>query len=183
MRKLGTDITKLVTELSPDEASARKTMRTIQVRERYKQALHAVYKDKAPLFLNHTNNVYIIRKEDEKLLIVYVDESIYAAELNAQRELIKLKLLELFNEEIDEFSIKISRGSYRNNHPYATEDTDSITGKAVSVALDEEEEKYVSNIVSKVEDQRVQKSLERAMTADLEWKKEENAKVYGKPTK
>ena len=183
MRKLGSDIAKLVTELSSDEVSARKTMRTLQVRDRYKQALYAVYKDKAPLFLNHTNNVYIIRKEEEKLLIVYVDESIYAAELNAQRELIKLKLLELFDEEVDEFSIKISRGSYRNNHPYATENLDTITENAASVALDEEEEKYVSNIVSKVEDQRVQKSLERAMTADLEWKKEENTKVHGKLTK
>ena len=39
--------------------------------------------------VRHTNAVYIKRTDAGKELIAYVDESMYAAELNARRELIK----------------------------------------------------------------------------------------------
>ena len=51
-------------------------------------------------------------------LIVYLEDSLIAAEVDARREMIKLKFLELFGEEIDEFRIRVSRGKYKLNHPY-----------------------------------------------------------------
>ena len=55
--------------------------------------------------VRHTNAVYIRRTDAGKELIAYVDESMYAAELNARRELIKLQFLRRYGEEIGAFKI------------------------------------------------------------------------------
>ncbi len=177
MRKLGSDIEKLVVRLSPDGDKARINMRARQVRERYKSVLNSVYKAQATLFLEHTNNVYILKKNDVKTLIVYVDDSIFAAELNAQRELIKLKLLELFGEDVEEFVINVSRGAYKKNYPYRMEHDENKTSHVQTVPLDENEIEHVSNTVSSIEDKKVRESLEKAMKADLEWKKGQKRKI------
>ena len=109
MKKLGHDLELMIARLSGNDEQARINLRAHQVRDRYKQALETVYKNQAPLFLAHTNNVYILKKDGVKTLIVYVDDSLFAAELNAQRELIRLKLLELFGEDVADFQIKTSR--------------------------------------------------------------------------
>ena len=190
MRKLGDDIVKVVSELGAKNEALRISMRTQQVRERYRAAIEAVYGERgtAELHLAHTNNVIIknkakrkadtsnnASKEDRgKTLVVYVDDSLFAAELNAQRELIKLHLLEQFNEEIDEFEIYVSKWKkYRENHPYIDSNSDADAKKVLSVPLDSNEKSFVSNTVSKVDDERIRKSLEKAMTADIEWKKGE----------
>ena len=53
-----------------------------------------------------------------RTLTVYVDNSLIAAELNARRELIKLKYREKFNIVISEFDIRISRMRYKDHYPY-----------------------------------------------------------------
>lgn len=79
-----------------------------------------------PFILEHTNSVYLLRHKDlldneviDKVfdLVVYVDNSLVAAELNARRELICLKYREQFNVMIDVFEIRISRGQYKEKHP------------------------------------------------------------------
>ena len=173
MRKIGGDIGSLVANLAGDAEQARINLRATQVRDRYKRAIESVYRQSAPLFLAHTNNVYIMRKDGVRTLIVYVDESIFAAELNAQRELIRLRLLELFGEDVEEFQILVSRGKYKKHHPYLTETSQEADEKPPSIPLDEAEREYVSNTVSAVEDERLREALRKAMTADLEWKKGE----------
>lgn len=174
MKKIGMDITHLIADLVGDSEQARINLRANQVRERYKRAIEVVYRETAPLFLAHTNNVYIMTKDGVRTLIVYVDESIFAAELNAQRELIKLHLLELFGEEVESFEIHVSRGKYKKNHPYLSNGEENVAQKAPSIPLDDNEKEYVSNTVSTVEDNRLRASLQKAMTADMEWKKGEN---------
>ena len=93
---------------------AAKARRAAQVKKMWAEVVE-------PVFLDHTNSVYIIRENDRKILIVYVDESIFATELNARRELIKLKFLERFNEKLDEFRILVSRGKYRTHYAYRTD--------------------------------------------------------------
>ena len=51
-------------------------------------------------------------------LVVYVDNSLVAAELNARRELIRLKYREQFKVVIDIFEIRISRGAYKDKYPF-----------------------------------------------------------------
>lgn len=174
MKKVGADITYLIATLAGDDEQARINLRAHQVRERFKRALETVYRDAAPLFLAHTNNVYIMNKDGVRTLIVYVDESIFAAELNAQRELIKLHLLELFGEDIEQFEIHVSRGKYKKNHPYLTEESQKADTTTPAVPLNDDEKAFVSDTVSTIEDQKLRESLQKAMTADLEWKKGEN---------
>ena len=176
MRNLGNDIHLEIARLMGDDEQARINIRARQVRGRYREALEKVYREQAQLFLDHTNNVYIMNKDGVKTLIVYVDESIFAAELNAQRELIKLKLLELFGEQIEQFEIHVSRGSYKKNHPYIVMEEDEPVQKVIPVPLTEDERKLVSDRVSEIENPLLRKSLQRAMTADIEWKKAETKK-------
>lgn len=110
---------------------------------------------------------------------MYVDDSIYAAELNAQRELLRLKLLELFGERIDVFDIFISRGNYRKKHPFdrmRAESAPEPVRKTPPAPLSAEEESRVDEAAARVENPRVQRALEKAMKADLEWKKGEKGK-------
>ena len=174
MKKIGADITQLISSLAGDSEQARINLRANQVRERYKAAIEQTYRETAPLFLAHTNNVYIMMKDGVRTLIVYVDESIFAAELNAQRELIKLHLLELFGEDIESFEIHVSHGKYKKDHPYLTESEAERAEKAPAVPLDDAEQAYVFDTVSVVEDDRLRETIRKAMTADMEWKKGEN---------
>ena len=118
MRKLGKEINQTLAAWESSSEEARINLRIRQVRDRYRRAIEEVYKENAQFHLAHTNSVIITAKRGVKTLIVYVDDSIFAAELNAQRELVWLKLLEMFGEEIDDFQIKISKGTkdYADNN-------------------------------------------------------------------
>lgn len=95
----------------------------------------------------------------------------FAAELNARRELIKLKFLQKFNEEIEEFKILISRGRYKQNYPFRDQGGDPFyVGPAVRVPLPEERRAELEEQCSLISDERLRKSLLKAMISDLEWK-------------
>lgn len=179
MKKLGYDLELMIAQLSGDDERARVNLRARQVRDRYKQAVEKVYRDQATLFLAHTNNVYIMNKDGVRTLIVYVDESIFAAELNAQRELIKLKLLELFGEDIEQFEIYVSRGDYKKNHPYLASGEEASKPLVVK-PLDDDTRKQVLETASIVEDERLRTALQNAMTADFQLKNAENDQYHEK---
>ena len=176
MKKLSQDIEFFLASLTGDQDQARINLRAHQVRARYKSVLQTIYHQTTALFLEHTNNVYIMDKKGVKTLIVYVDESIFAAELNAQRELIKLKMLELFDEQVEEFEIYVSRGHYKKHHPYIKEE-DQQSVRYMPVPLDSTEKDYVSNIVSTVSSTALRSSFEKAMTASLTLNKTEKGKT------
>ena len=174
MRRIGDNIEGYVASLMGDDEQARINYRAQQVRNRYRLAIESVYRENAELFLAHTNNVYILKKDGVLTLIVYVDESIFAAELNAQRELIKLKLLQLFGEQVEQFEIHVSRGNYKDYHPYADEHAPEGDSDLPLAPLSEEEREAVKATARMVDDERVRKALEKAMSADLARKKAEN---------
>ena len=177
MKKIGSGIQTFLSATAGDQDQARITFRAQQVRDRYRKVLLKVYRETAPLFLAHTNNVYIMKKNGKRTLIVYVDESIFAADLNAQRELIKLKLLELFNEEVENFEIYVSRGTYKKNHPYLTENSQNEEEPYTPVPLDQTEREYVKNTAQTVEALPLRESFEKAMTAAMELTKTEKGKT------
>ena len=171
---------------SPGEAA--KAARADEVRRMWKDIMLRGGDD---YILAHTNNVFILKEGDArtprrdhddrkdagargvgKQLVAYVDESIVAAELNARRELVKLQFFELFGEEIDEFKIIISRGQYKSHHPFAQHATDpSYVERAVPVPLTPEERAIAAQQVEGIQNDRLRRAVERAMIADLEWKK------------
>lgn len=142
-----------------------------------------------PFILDHVNSVYLIKSEANKTdskndaqgidsaleqdapdvsretiydLTVYVDNSLIAAELNAQRELIILKYRELFSERIDTFSIKISRGHYLNRYPYRSQEDE----KTVSFhQLSKTEEEEIEKSTALISDADIRASFQRALKA------------------
>ena len=177
MKKLGTNIGLYVAKLAGDSDEARINLRAMQVRDRYREVMKTVYRDTADVFLAHTNNVYIMKKNGVSTLIVYVDDSLFSAELNAQRELIKLKLLEQFGEAVEEFEIHVSRGSYKGYHPFLDESVEKDPIVPARIPLDSDEVQRVQTTVNAIENESIRKALEKAMTADLERKKGEKGKT------
>lgn len=180
MRKLAADIPKALESLGRDVPNAHQKARAAQVRDMWKMAVEDIYKDGAACFLDHTNAVYLMKKDDIRTLIVYVDESIFAADLNAQRELFKLKFLERFKEQIEVFEIHISRGSYKNQHPYRLKDDEGgfypEYDKKPPIPLTSTELDAVRERADLVENAAVRNALFKAMVADKEWKKGQSDK-------
>ena len=117
------------------------------------------------------------RKPPAGELIVYVEDSLIAAEVDARREMIKLKFLELFGEEIDEFRIRVSRGKYKLSHPYREEaEKTAAQEKAPRVALSEARIAQIDEELSTIPDKKVREALKRAMISDLEVKNAAAAK-------
>ncbi len=118
--------------------------------------------------LSHVNSVYLMRSkivEGARDLVVYVDNSTIAAELNAQRELIRLKYRENFKLVIDAFEIRISKGEYLKKHPYV-DGLGKPTEEATSLPeLTDEEQQRIEAVVGEVEDERLRDSFRAAMTA------------------
>ena len=124
-----------------------------------------------------TGGAFIRRKPPAGELIVYVEDSLIAAEVDARREMIKLKFLELFGEEIDEFRIRVSRGKYKLSHPYREEaEKTAAQEKAPRVALSEARIAQIDEELSTIPDKKVREALKRAMISDLEVKNAAAAK-------
>ena len=166
-----------VGRLSEGDDKARLVARIAQVHQRYRMVIEKVYRENAPMFLEHTNSVYITDKDGGKTLIVYMDESIFAAELNAQRELIRLYLQQMFAENIETFDIHVSRGKYKKRHPFTTQETadgePALPFDKCRTALTPEQNEFIRNTLSTVDDAKMRQTLEKAMTADLKRQKKE----------
>lgn len=121
-------------------------------------------------FLDHTNNVFIFEKDGRREMHVYVDESIYAAELNNQRELITWRCREEYGEEISCFHIHISRGKHKSHHPFYAKD-ESLIDQNPSEPLSEEEKNRVDIVCEPISDSHLKACFKKAMISDLEWKK------------
>ena len=194
MKKIAQELQGAIVAMGGNSAEARINMRVKEVLERYRQAIESVYPERtASLHLAHTNKVIVkdvrsVGRDGSSIkvrtLIVYVDESLFAAELNAQRELIKLRLLELFGEDIEEFDIRISgKREYKREHPYVDDNSEFPQRNETSIPLTSDEKQFVNRTAGIIEDESVRKSLEKAMTADLEWKKAEIVERERKNTK
>lgn len=132
-----------------------------------------------PYILAHTNSVYLMRSkavEGAYDLVVYVDASICAAELNARRELIRLKYREEFSVVVDVFEIGISRGAYRDKHPFAEEQSPLDEAPSCDVALDADEEQRIDRLVEQLPDGRMRNSFKRAIGAQMKRAKQKDEK-------
>ena len=160
MRRLDSFFDSPDSGLGLDRARMAKARRAEQVRTMWKSLVE-------PVFLDHTNAIYIFEKDGVRQMHTYVDESIYAAELNNRRELILLLCRDRFGEDIDEFHIHISRGSMKKRKPFASDSRD----EEQSVPLTPEERTQAQLWANRIGSSRVRNSFERALVADLEWKK------------
>ena len=107
-----------------------------------------------------------VSRETHQILTVYVDNSLVAAELNAQRELIILKYREQFDVKVDRFDIKISRGAYRENYPFKK--LQNQKNLPTPHKLTVEEEREIETCVSGIEDKDIRESFRRVLKATKE---------------
>lgn len=117
-----------------------------------------------PFILDHVNSVYLFTSKVDSSaydLVVYLDNSTCAAELNARRELIRLKYREHFNMIIDVFEIRISRGAYRNTYPFkeGNKQKDAVFERE----LTPEDYAQVEEIISPLPEGKLKDSFSRAL--------------------
>ena len=119
-----------------------------------------------PFILKHTNSVYLLKSQSKPNaydLVVYLDNSTCAAELNARRELLRFEYLDRFQTVIDVFEIRISRGAYKEKHPFS--EMESAASEPCARELTEQETARIDELTAGIEDPRLRASFQRAMTA------------------
>lgn len=167
MKKLSQQINQAFSDIEGlDQEALAKAYRVGQIR-----ALWAELVEES--FLRHTNGVYILKDGDKVVMRVYVDESIYAAELNNRRELLQLQCQERFGKPIDEFQIFISHGLMKQRHPF-TDMSSKLSNSYPTYEpreLTNEDLAFVEEQCSNIENPTLRQSFRKAMIADLAWKK------------
>lgn len=183
MKLNGRQVTAQLTHIPGfDGDKIRRALRIREVRDIWSQLVEQQ-------ILNHTNAVYIFTNDNRREMHVYVDESIYAAELNNRRELIKLACREQYGEVLDDFQIHISRGMRKKEYPYQEhqektsthtlssqqeQENPYLSGQQKSFHLSDEEKNRITDQVSAIPDERLKRHFIQAMIRDLECKKSQS---------
>ena len=137
----------------------------------------------------HVTAVFVVPNTAASEVIVYVDSSIWATELNMQSELLRLNLNIELNKDADEpsnvmrkaeqvekLTFKVSKEQYAARDRRLTtlqllEAEDEDYRKAQSVALDEEELSGLEEALSHIENDQLRDTAYAAAKANLEWQK------------
>lgn len=137
----------------------------------------------------HVTAVFVVPNTAASEVIVYVDSSIWATELNMQSELLRLNLNIELNKDADEpsnvmrkaeqvekLTFKVSREQYAARDRRLTtlqllETEDEDYRKAQPVALDEEELSGLEEALSHIENDQLRDTAYAAAKANLEWQK------------
>ena len=137
----------------------------------------------------HVTAVFVVPNTAASEVIVYVDSSIWATELNMQSELLRLNLNIELNKDADEpsnvmrkaeqvekLTLKVSKEQYVARDRRLTtlqllEAEDEDYRKAQPVALDEEELSGLEEALSHIENDQLRDTAYAAAKANLEWQK------------
>jgi len=63
----------------------------------------------SPHVLEHTDTVMFSKREKEPIILIYVDDSVWAAELNMQKEFYRINFQEILAQPIAEVRFFVSR--------------------------------------------------------------------------
>ena len=137
----------------------------------------------------HVTAVFVVPNTAASEVIVYVDSSIWATELNMQSELLRLNLNIELNidadepsnvmrkaEQVEKLTFKVSKEQYAARDRRLTtlqllEAEDEDYRKAQPVALDEEELSGLEEALSHIENDQLRDTAYAAAKANLEWQK------------
>jgi hypothetical protein len=125
-----------------------------------------------PQALQHTDNVVFSVKAKEACVLVYVQDSHWAAELGMQKELYRLLLEKEYGQEIKDMKFLVTRkASFKKLFRKKEREAKEGDAKKCAAPLTEEEDRYARELVSRIEDERLKRKLYKAIQADFEWKK------------
>lgn len=135
----------------------------------------------------HVTAVFIVPNTAASEVIIYVDSSIWATELNMQSELLRLNLNIELNKDIDanvvrkaeqveKLTFKVSKEQYVARERRLTtlqllEAEDENYRKAQPVALDDDELANLEEAVAHIENDQLRDTAYAAAKANLEWQK------------
>jgi hypothetical protein len=141
----------------------------------------------SPRILEHTDSVVFSVKSKQPCIIVYVESSIWAAELEAQKELYRILLERETNWDIDDLKFYVTRKVmfkklFKKRTVEKEKGYPSSIKEKTAVPLTDEEDRYARELVCSITDESLQKGLYKAIKADFEWKKgSEGLKLPQKP--
>jgi hypothetical protein len=128
-----------------------------------------------PQILAHTDNVVFTPKKHSSIL-VYVENSHWAAELENQKELYRILLIKETGWDISDIKFLVTRKvSLKKLFTKRREREKSKKERKVAIPLTEKEDRYARELVSVVKNEELKKRLYKAIKADFEWKKGKNA--------
>lgn len=157
------DVTRAFLDQMPENVRSRILIdrRIQQVHSQFAQLV-------SPFILQHTNSLYLLKSKNVEGafdLVVYLDNSTCAAELNARREIIRMKYREEFNVVIDVFEIRISRGEYKNQHPFNEYLNEKSNEREEPRSLTQEEMDEIEAMVKDLKSERLRESFKNALIA------------------
>jgi hypothetical protein len=145
--------------------SSNRFSRAIKLQEAWK----AVAPSRA---LEHTDNIVFSHKTEQPCVLIYVEDSRWAAELGMQRELYRILLEKKTGWEISELKFYVTRKAmFKKFFKKQKEETKQDEVKKTAIPLTKEEERHARELVSSIKNEKLQESLYKAIKADFEWKK------------
>ena len=126
----------------------------------------------SPVALENTDNIVYSNKTKKPEILVYVDNSHWAAELESQKELYRILLEKELRQKVSDVKFLVTRkAAYKKIFKKWREKNTSTKSKERAIPLTKEEDRHAREMVSVVKDEKLRNSLYKAMKADLEWKK------------
>jgi hypothetical protein len=124
-----------------------------------------------PQVLTHTDNVVFAPKKNSTIL-VYVENSHWAAELENQKELYRILLERETDWKIKELKFLVTKKiSLKKLFTKRKDEVSDKKKRKIALPLTESEDRYTRELVSKIEDKELKERLYKAIKADFEWKK------------
>jgi ribosome-interacting GTPase 1 len=139
-----------------------------------------------PRALDHTDNVVFSVKAKKPCILVYVDDSHWAAELGTQKELYRILIEKETGWEIDDLKFYVTRKTmfkklFKKQKEKERQEQQGAKIKT-AIPLNEAEDRYARELVSQIQNKQLQEGLYKAIKADFEWKKgSEGLKLPQKP--
>ena len=125
-----------------------------------------------PNALQHTDNITFSSKAKEPTVLVYVENSHWAAELEAQKELYRILLEKETGFSIPALQFLVTRKSFfKKTFMKDNRETKAKQQNEQESRLTEDEIGYAREMVSKIQDKELKMKLYNAIKADFQWKK------------
>jgi hypothetical protein len=136
----------------------------------------------SPKALEHTDSI-VFSKKKENGILVYVQDSHWAAELGMQKELYRILLERETGWEIADIEFYVTKkAAFKKLFKKKEEGKKVKKGKKSKVPLSKSEDRYARELVASIKDEKLKERLYKAIKADFEWKKgTEGLKLSQKP--
>jgi hypothetical protein len=126
----------------------------------------------SPIALDNTDNITFSTKSKNPEVLIYVENSHWAAELEAQKELYRILLEKETGQPIYSIKFLVTRKTaYKKAFLKWREKSTTQKKSEKSIPLTKEEDRYTRQMLAKIQNENLRNKLYNAMKADFEWKK------------